>query len=340
MPVTSARRGGKDAPMSKRLLIVNPDQCMEVHFDQQITIGRDLYNSLSLQDAEVSRSHAIIFEQDGNYIVKDLKSHNGVFVRGQRTTEQILEPGDEVIMGATVLIFDPSDTLDLGLALSKRGHYLLEKRAGQAGGVTPQPVTVYSCKEMNEAIDSLFNDPEATSFFTMENAVLLLQTIREMDDARDPAAMFDVGLRRALGMLGGHRGAIMETDRSKEHVKVRAFVSTEDTDSILIAKPILRVVVGAQKCVYCPNVLRDKRFVKIAAKSDRPIHSFVTAPVISQDELFGFIYLDSQDASVTYDYTALRSLYFIASHVGSLLRPRPTHFNKQIRSAEYMHTPS
>ena len=51
--------------MSKKLLIVNPEQCMEVHFDQQITIGRDLYNSLSLQDAEVSLLMAESLQKSG-----------------------------------------------------------------------------------------------------------------------------------------------------------------------------------------------------------------------------------------------------------------------------------
>ena len=49
--------------MSKKLLLINQTDYMEGPFDQQLTIGRDVFNSLSLQDSEISRSHAIIFEQ-------------------------------------------------------------------------------------------------------------------------------------------------------------------------------------------------------------------------------------------------------------------------------------
>ena len=56
-------------------------------------------------------------------------------------------------------------------------------------------------------------------------------------------------------------------------------------------------------------------------------------PIISLGEIFGFIYLDSRDKSVTYDYTGLRSLYMIASHIGALLRARPMHFEKHAISS-------
>src|SRR5947209_8322261 len=143
--------------MSPKLLVINPDQCMEVAFDQQITIGRDVFNSLSLQDPELSRSHAIIFEQEREIIIKDLKSRNGVFVKGERLNETSLRPGDEIILGSTVLIFDPPETFDLETALSKRGKYLIEKRSAKSpAAAISDPVTVFAPGELDHAIEQLF----------------------------------------------------------------------------------------------------------------------------------------------------------------------------------------
>lgn len=60
----------------------------------------------------------------------------------------------------------------------------------------------------------------------------------------------------------------------------------------------------------------------MAAKCQRQIHSFVAAPILIGTTQFGFIYLDTEDEQVSYDFAALRSLYFIGFHLGALLRSR------------------
>lgn len=315
--------------MIRKILVINPENCMEVQFDQQITIGRDVFNSLSLKDPEVSRSHAIIFEQESEVIIKDLKSRNGVYVNGEQVAESALRPGDEIIVGASVLIFDPPEDLDLEVALSRRGRYLIEKRSESVGPEREAAPTSFTITEMEGAIRALFADEgEGTSYFTVRNAIYLLEALKAMDDAAEPAELFEVALRRALGMLGGHRGVVMETDETKQHLKVRSIISVDQTQTILIAQPVLQIVMGEEKCVFCTDVHKDSRFGQIATQSKRPVHGFVAAPILGRDELFGFIYCDSEDRTTTYDFSALRSLYFIASHMGALLRTRPMHFSR------------
>jgi pSer/pThr/pTyr-binding forkhead associated (FHA) protein len=65
-------------------------------------IGRDAECDIQLLDASVSRKHACVLEQDdGSVLIRDLKSHNGILVRGQRLTEALLLQGDEVLIGDT-----------------------------------------------------------------------------------------------------------------------------------------------------------------------------------------------------------------------------------------------
>jgi hypothetical protein len=60
-------------------------------------------------EAKVSRRHARITFNDGNYLLEDLGSTNGTFVnRGKRLpkgTRQPLKDGDEIIVGKTFLRF-------------------------------------------------------------------------------------------------------------------------------------------------------------------------------------------------------------------------------------------
>lgn len=314
--------------MSKKLLVINPEHYMEVPFDQQLTIGRDVYNSLSLQDEEISRSHAIIFEQGPRTLIKDLASRNGVYVNGDRVTEQVIHDGDEVVLGSTIIFFNPGDGVNIEKRLSHRGRFLFEKRAAAKGVRQVEPVTVFTDSQMENVIHRLFNEPENTTFFTLTNAMALLRAFHEMGAATDARDLFRITLERAMDLVQAERGIIMEADTSKERLKVRAMVTGEEGDSsgIEISQQVLRVVLRAERCVFCPNVEADSRFGRVAAADARPIHSFIASPIMIDSNYFGFIYLDTVDEKREYNYIALRSLYLLASHLAGLLQPRPTHF--------------
>lgn len=69
-------------------------------------IGRSPDNDIVLNDPEVSKSHALIREQGGQFTIQDLGSTNGTFVNGQRLySVQMLYDGDNVRIGQAVLIF-------------------------------------------------------------------------------------------------------------------------------------------------------------------------------------------------------------------------------------------
>ena len=54
-------------------------------------IGRQGENNLVLRDNRISRSHARISADEGEYVVEDLDSRHGVFVNGQRVKRQQTE---------------------------------------------------------------------------------------------------------------------------------------------------------------------------------------------------------------------------------------------------------
>lgn len=86
-------------------------------------IGRDAECDIQLLDASVSRKHACVLEQDdGSVLIRDLKSHNGILVRGQRLIEALLSQGDELTIGDTQFEFrnvigDSEKTAELDIKL-------------------------------------------------------------------------------------------------------------------------------------------------------------------------------------------------------------------------------
>src|SRR5688572_30718458 len=74
--------------------------------DDVITLGRDESQTIQILDQGVSRTHAEIFRLGGLCFVRDLNSTNGTFVNNIKVMEEALKPGDEMLIGRTILSFE------------------------------------------------------------------------------------------------------------------------------------------------------------------------------------------------------------------------------------------
>ncbi len=88
-------------------IIQGPDKgrIFELPDDEPQLLGRSS-EALPLSDSTVSRRHAEMTPDGGQWFVRDLGSQNGTWVNGVRIDGRIkLKPGDQVRTGATLLIF-------------------------------------------------------------------------------------------------------------------------------------------------------------------------------------------------------------------------------------------
>jgi hypothetical protein len=70
------------------------------------TIGRGRQADVVLSDPNVSRQHAEIRPRGGSWVINDLGSTNGSQLNGRRVEgSEVLRPGDEIELGASVLTF-------------------------------------------------------------------------------------------------------------------------------------------------------------------------------------------------------------------------------------------
>ncbi len=83
---------------------------------KRITIGRQDDNDIVLVgDMRVSRHHAMVEDRDGEWFLRDLRSRNGSYLNGERTTESLLRDGDRLKIGGSTFVFstghDPMATI-------------------------------------------------------------------------------------------------------------------------------------------------------------------------------------------------------------------------------------
>ncbi|GAF49408.1 hypothetical protein RW1_081_00050 [Rhodococcus wratislaviensis NBRC 100605] len=74
-----------------------------------LRIGRMDDNDLVLEDERVSRHHAVIVDTGASYLIRDLKSSNGIYVAGTRIANSVpLSHGDSIRIGGTEFTFERS----------------------------------------------------------------------------------------------------------------------------------------------------------------------------------------------------------------------------------------
>jgi ABC-type multidrug transport system ATPase subunit len=78
----------------------------------ELVIGRTAPAGLIIVHAEISRRHARLTYQQGNYLLEDLGSRNGTFLNGQPVKDpQVLADGDEIRLGSGIILgFSQSTT--------------------------------------------------------------------------------------------------------------------------------------------------------------------------------------------------------------------------------------
>jgi hypothetical protein len=85
-----------------------------------VTLGRRPDNDLVVDEASVSRRHALILETSGGFVLRDLNTMNGTFVnRGKMgDDEKKLEHGDRIRLAASEVTFifrhEGSPTINMG----------------------------------------------------------------------------------------------------------------------------------------------------------------------------------------------------------------------------------
>ena len=81
-------------------LVVRLPDGQTLRFTSSFHIGRERYCEVELADAQVSRRHAEVSLVNGEWMIRDLQSSNGLFVDGRRTDSARIGEGVAVTLGA------------------------------------------------------------------------------------------------------------------------------------------------------------------------------------------------------------------------------------------------
>jgi diguanylate cyclase (GGDEF)-like protein len=96
-----------------------------------VIIGRTRKSPLRIQDSEVSRQHvrlALVSDEQRSgrsvVLIEDLGSRNGIQVNGRSTDRALLDGGEKILIGRSVLRVDRRDEIDLAHDAQRRAQSL------------------------------------------------------------------------------------------------------------------------------------------------------------------------------------------------------------------------
>ena len=72
----------------------------------EITIGRSPNTDIQIDNLAVSKQHARLIKQKGQYVVEDLNSTNGTLLNNKKISRAILKHNDIILVGKHTLVIN------------------------------------------------------------------------------------------------------------------------------------------------------------------------------------------------------------------------------------------
>jgi phosphoserine phosphatase RsbU/P len=242
-------------------------------------IGRSPDQDLVLKEAFVSRRHAVILRQNGNFELIDQNSSHGTFLNGERVQRAELKGGDSIQFGslnAACFRFrlPESDTLS-----GARATDLLSA------------LSVFAPTDKN--IPQPAREIEKLGF--------LLNAARQLNAGTATTDIFNALLQLSIQLTGVERGFVflLEDGQLQLGLGLRADGTIVDEDSSVSRRAMQRAMQSDSKFSLSDTMSDDSAagWASVMANSIRSIYCIPLRKHISPTEpnrMLGMLYLDSQ----------------------------------------------
>jgi signal transduction histidine kinase len=256
-------------------------------------VGRDSGNRIRLHDTEVSRRHAEFRQTPQGYRLVDIGSANGTFVNNQPVKDVLLQPGDQIVIGQSVLVYSAgrgeTPSGDLANRISMIARHDLElssaiiKTIGETEGsrILAQPQDVKS--------------PYLKS--SLANLAIMYEAIQAVSHILDVNQLLERIMDLIFRSLEADRGCIMLRDPDCgefEPKAVRWRDRVEPQEKMVVSRTIMDYVLNEKQGVLVSDATRDERFNTGQSIVRFGIREVICVPMKGRHETLGVLYLDTR----------------------------------------------
>ena len=276
--------------MASLFVIQGADQGKRFEFTfSPVALGRDDSNGIRLHDTEVSRRHAELRLEKGAYRVLDLSSANGTFVNDQRVDQSVLNSGDRVQLGQTVLLFHEGAS----------GRRNLANRVDLLTKSSPEDRSAILKSIPSDEGSRVLKAPDAAGGWLREklmNLSVMYRATQAISNILDIDALSPQILELVFESIGADRGAILLKDDSGGLVPkaVRWRDQAEPDERMTISQTIVDYVLEKGEGVISTDAPTDARFSPAQSIVDYQIRQAICVPIQGRHTTLGVLYADIQ----------------------------------------------
>jgi Nif-specific regulatory protein len=268
----------------------------------EISIGREPSNAISVVDAGVSRKHCIILQQGSEFKIQDLNSRNSTFVNGVPVSERVLVSGDEIRLGNSLFLFVVPE------ANAGRPSSSVEFDKHETGGGS----TIILRKKDARYLRDL--DGITPSDRMVRDLNVLVRISKAVNSVRGLEALEKQILQSILEIVPADRAAILLCDQGlDESVAFGWDRRTGANPTVQVSRSVVSQVFKEGVAILRNDLLATGGFADTDTVVRRQIRSVLAVPLEVFDRMLGVIYLDSSDPEVHFDEDHLQLLTAIGS---------------------------
>src|SRR5262245_59942016 len=270
-----------------KLIVISGEERQEFELAAFNTIGRHPDNTIQILDRIISKEHAQIQRSaDGRFLLRDLRSLNGTFLRGERIADHYLSDGDEFTMGSTRIVFVDKPKADDAL-----------QRVTIAPGLTESHIRGRIQANTGDFMPERQIADDKILRRDYERLRIGHELARAVGSELDLDKLLPKILDKAFELVGADRGVILLTDDRAGNSELQPrFVKTRSGKSdpnIVLSKTVMAEVTNNKAAVLSSDATMDARFSGAHSIIMQGIRSTMTLPLLYANELLGIMHLDS-----------------------------------------------
>ncbi len=306
-----------DAVGAAKVSFVADGKRVEVDLAGGATIGRgdDCTIRSPASISGVSRRHADLQFEQGEWFLCDNNSTNGTTVNGTRITRQRVHAGDTLGFGGFELKFDAlareeaaeidDDPPIKGSILFNMDDVQAMLAGTQGGGLAPAGSEM---QMISLDYDHTTADPTgfgwAIDLFTEVGDALLAN--------QDLDSILSSLLNLVFANVVAQRGAICLYDSETGKITPRTSRGAAPGRKLAISRTVLNQAIKTRSAVLVVDAGSDSRVDRAASVKALQLQSIMCVPMIHKQNIVGVIYVDTQHRVKTFDESHLRILASLA----------------------------
>jgi signal transduction histidine kinase/pSer/pThr/pTyr-binding forkhead associated (FHA) protein len=282
-----------------------------------IGAGRDGSNQIRLHDTEASRRHAEFRQVDGGYCVVDVGSANGTFVNNQPVTDFVLQSGDHVQIGQSVLVYSAGRSeIREETDLADRISLITRQDVELASAI------VTSVGEMEGR--RILARPEQAGTAWLQTALanlgVMYEAIHSISHILDLDQLLEKIMDLIFKSIDADRGCVMMRNDDTgefEPKAVRWRPGANAQEKMVVSRTIMDHVLRDKQGVLVSDAARDDRFSSGQSVVRLGIREVICVPMKGRHETLGVLYLDTHSTTreAVLDADAVPEMKFNEDHL-------------------------